>query len=209
RNRWTLRYAVRDADSRTGWIYRREFLPVGISQKEAEAIRKKRMETINTLNNSLVSQPATTFEQFAAGLWQEYQEQRRLQESTRYSYASMLKNLLLPSLGRMRLDRITAAYISRLMKAAREKGYSDKTQLNLFSLLKLMFEVAREYDLISSNPVRPKLHRPVHERKEKRSFTPEQIRALIQHIPTEYLALFFTAAVLGLRFNELAGLQWR
>lgn len=30
-DRWTLRYCVRDADCETGWRYRREFLPIGIS----------------------------------------------------------------------------------------------------------------------------------------------------------------------------------
>ena len=120
----------------------------------------------------------------------------------------MLKTLILPSFGKLRLDRITPAHLSRLMKAAREEKYSPKYQLNLFSLLKVLFDVACAFDLITASPVRAKLHRPVHERKEKHSLTPEQIRALIQHIPRESLALFFTAGVLGLRFNELAGLQW-
>lgn len=66
-----------------------------------------------------------------------------MQESPRYSYASILKNLLLPSFGKLRIERITPGHVTRLMKAAREHGYSSKYQLNLFGLLRLMFEVAR------------------------------------------------------------------
>src|SRR5262245_10601905 len=209
RGRWTLRYCIRDADSKSGWIYRREFLPFGITEPEADAIRVKRMEDVNKLNNSLVTQPSMTLETFTQTLWVEYHKQRNLEESTIYSYTSMLKSLILPSLGKLRLDRITPAHLSRLMKAAREEKYSPKYQLNLFSLLKVLFEVASAFDLITASPVRAKLHRPVHERKEKRSFTPEQLRALTEHVPEEHRLMCFTAGVLGLRFSELAGLQYR
>lgn len=205
--RWTLRYCLRDAERESGWRDCREFLPIGITEVEADAIRKKRMETINSLNNSLVIQPAMTLKQFTETLWQEYQEQRNLEESTRYSYASMLKNLVLPSFGRLRVDRITPTHLTRLMKAAREQGYSSKYRLNLYSVLAVLFDVARDYDLVATSPVRAKLHRPVHERKEKRSFTAEQIRALSQHVSPEDRLSLFTAGVLGLRFGELAGLQ--
>src|SRR5689334_7957543 len=80
RGRWTLRYCIRDLDSKTGWVYRREFLPIGISEKEADAIRVKRMEAVNTINNSLVTQPSMTLEAFCQTLWVEYQKQHNLQE---------------------------------------------------------------------------------------------------------------------------------
>ena len=113
------------------------------------------------------------------------------------SYDSMLKNLVLPSLGKYKIDQITSIRLSQLFKLARAEKYSSKYLLNLYSLLKVMFEVAREYDLVSASPVRAKPHRPVHERKEKRSYTPEQLRAFTQHVPQEHSLLFFTAGVAG------------
>lgn len=207
-DRLTLRYCVRDVEKPSGWKDCREFLPAGTTHQEADAIRKKRMESINKLNNSLVESPAMTLEQFSKTLWVDYQKERNLEESTVYSYNSMLKNLVFPSFGGMRLDRIIPQHITRLMRAAREKPYSSKYRLNLFQMLKTMFDVARDYDLVSTSPVRAKLHRPVHERKEKRSFTPEQLRALTQHVPAKWQLLFFTAGVLGLRCGEVLPLQW-
>jgi hypothetical protein len=71
------------------------------------------------------------------------------------------------------------------MKAARDKPYSSKYRLNLYSVLKKMFNVAMAYDLITTSPVRAEIHQPVHERAENSSFTPEQLRALTQHVPPE------------------------
>ena len=207
-DRLTLRYCVRDPDKPTGWRDCREFLPIGTTLQEAEAIRVKRMEVINRLNNSLLIQPAMTLEQFAKTLWVDYQKEHGMEESTVYSYDSMLRSLVFPSFGKLRLDRITPQHLTRLMKAAREKPYSSKYRLNLFSMLKIMFDLALAYDLILKSPVQARLHRPVHERTEKRSFTPEQLRALTQHIPENYRLLFFTAGVLGLRCGEVLPLQW-
>lgn len=206
-DRLTLRYCVRDPDKESGWKDCREFLPIGTTAKEAEAVRVKRMETINVLNNSLVTQPSMTLKGFSITLWAEYQQQRKTEPATSYSYASMLGNLILPSFGTMRIDRITPAHITKLMKAAREK-YSDKYRLNLYSLLTVMFDVARDYDLITTSPVRAKLHRPDYRRKERRSFTPAQLRALTEHVPEKHKLLCFTLGVLGLRCSELLALQW-
>lgn len=206
-DRLTLRYCVRDPEKESGWKDCREFLPAGTTAKEAEAIRVKRMGTINVLNNSLVTQPSMTLKAFSSTLWAEYQQQRKVEPSAVYSYASMLESLILPSFGTLRIDRITPSHVTNLMKAAREK-YSDKYRLNLYSLLTVMFDVARDYDLITTSPVRAKLHRPNYRRKERRSFTPAQLRALTEHVPEKHKLLCFTLGVLGLRCSELLPLQW-
>jgi hypothetical protein len=64
------------------------------------------MEVVNKLNNSLVIQPAMTLELFAKTLWVDYQKARAMEASTIYSYNSMLKNLVFPSFGSLRLDRL-------------------------------------------------------------------------------------------------------
>jgi integrase len=206
--RWTLRYAIRDGQHPKGWRERREFLPIGITRGQAEQMRVERMETINQLNNSLLAQPVMTLAHFVSSLWRDYLAQRNVRESTRQSYDSMLRNLVLPNFGSKPIDQITPMRLSSLFKAAREKGYSPKYQLNLYALLKVLFDVAREFDLLRTSPLRAKLHRPVHERTEKPAYTPEQLRELSRHVPPEHQLLIFTASVLGLRLGELLALQW-
>jgi Phage integrase, N-terminal SAM-like domain len=120
--------------------------------------------------------PVMTVLRFVDTVWRDYLDQQGVKPSTIYSYDSMLQNLVLPSFGQKTVDQITPVRLSLLFKAAREKKYSPKTLLNLYSLLKVIFEVTRELDLIEASPKRPKLHRPNHERKEKPSYTPDQLR---------------------------------
>ena len=206
--RLTLRYAVRDGQKASGWRFIREFLPTDITEVEAERIRVERMQTINRLNNSLVTQPIMSLQQFTDTLWREYLANHEVKPSTIYSYDSMLKSLVLPSLGAKTVDQITPVRLSQLFKAAREK-YSSKYQLNLYSLLKVMFEVAREFELIEQSPVKPKLHKPKHERKEKKAYTVEQVRAIVANFPEEHEVLALVAAMTGVRLGELLAFRWQ
>jgi integrase len=72
-----------------------------------------------------------------------------------------------------------------------------------------MFEVALEYDLIETNPLRKKLHRPKYKAKEKPVLTPEQIGAILKGIPAEWYALALAVVLATLRIGELVALQWR
>ncbi|HEX3230340.1 MAG TPA: hypothetical protein VHQ95_15295 [Pyrinomonadaceae bacterium] len=66
-DRLTLRFAVRDGQRPDGCRECREFLPIGITQEQAERIRVERMQTINRLNNSLLVQPVMTVQSGGPG----------------------------------------------------------------------------------------------------------------------------------------------
>ena len=119
RDRLTLRYAVRDSQKANGWRFIREFLPIGISLEQAERIRVERMQNINRLNNSLVTQPVMSLQVFTDTLWRDYLVNHEVKPSTIYSYDSMLRTLVLPSLGSRTLDQITPVRLSQLFGAAR------------------------------------------------------------------------------------------
>jgi integrase len=147
------------------------------------------MQTINRLNNSLLVQPVMTVQRFVDTVWRDYLDQRGVKPSTIYSYDSMLQNLVLPSFGQKIVDQITPVRLSLLFKAAREKKYSPKTLLNLYSLLKVIFEVTRELDLIEAS--------------QTAEAAPAQSRA---HGKAELHAR--PTSWLGLRLGELLALCW-
>lgn len=93
------------------------------------------------------------------------------------------------------------------MAKARTKGVGNKTLLNLYNLVKLMFDVAVEYDILETSPVRRKIHRPHWERKEKPALAPEEIRRVLEKVPEQYRVLFITVALTGLRLGELLALR--
>lgn len=163
---WSIRYRIRDPESPKGWKHKRELLPECKTERQARKILSMRMAEINNTNNA---RPIViTFAAFASGLWQSYLTNRQLRSSTKCSYQSLLDNYVLPELGAKRLDHIRQEDITIFFSKLECEGLSNKSRLNLYTLLKLMFEVAVEYDLLSSNPVRCKLHRPQHKAKRNR-----------------------------------------
>jgi integrase len=95
-----------------------------------------------------------------------------------------------------------------LLGGLEAKGKSPAYVGNVYKMLKVMFNVAQQVDLIDKSPVRPKLHRPIGERKEKPTLTPEQIRRVEEGFPVELRALCVCAALTALRLGELLGLRW-
>ena len=74
--------------------------------------------------------------------------------------------------------------------------------------MKLIFEVADAYELLSTNPVRCKLHRPQYKPKKKPALHAREVRQVLDYIQDEYRPLFITIALTGLRIGELLALRW-
>lgn len=121
----------------------------------------------------------------------------------------MLKSFVFPGLGKKLIDQIGPEHITKLLDNLARLGKSGKYLLNLYSLLRTMFEVASEYGLVGQSPVRRKVHRPRYRRAEKPALSAEQIRAVLQHVPDDYRVLFLCVALTGLRVGELLALRWQ
>jgi integrase len=126
----------------------------------------------------------------------------------------MIKNHLLPKFGATHLDQIGPKEVTAFLDKARN-GKRKKYLLNLYSLLRVMFEVAVANDRIDKSPVRSKLHRPVGSEEErgirktkKGALTGEEIRRVLLHLPAEYRTLFTVIAITALRIGELLALRW-
>ena len=204
---WVLRYRVRNPEAKKGWKEKTEVLPGVKTQKEALKAADKRMREINKTNESR-NQPVPTFEGFANGLWRSYVTNRNYKPSTAQGYQSILDKYLLPRLGKKMINQIRSEDITNFLDSIRAKGVSGKYLLNIYTLVRLMFEVALEYRLVEDNPVRRRLHRPSWERKEKPSLSAEEIRRVIEQAPDEYRTLFITAAITGERLGELLAIRW-
>jgi integrase len=128
--------------------------------------------------------------------------------STRTSYESALTVHLLPSLGGIRIGEIVPLHVEILLQAKLKSGLAPKTVRNLIGLLQGIFSLAEDNDLIDRSPVRNK-HKPSAQRREKPTWTANQVRLVIDAVPASHRALFATAALTGARLGELLALQWR
>lgn len=206
---WTLRH--RELDRRTRkWINKRERLGKFKSKRDAQRAAEPIMARVNERNHTdkprKVQEPVT-FKRFIATRWKAYTMQAMHQPSTVDSHTSLIKCHLLPFFGEMELGVVAPADISDFMDSKRGKA-SANTMQNLYGLLRLMFELAEQYDLIERSPVRPKLHKPEMPRGEKPTLNAEQIRALLAAIREGDRLFILLLAVTGMRMGEGLALRW-
>lgn len=207
---WTLRYREFDYATRT-WITRRERLGTFKTKKEARRAAEPIMARVNKRNNSdkpSKVQSDMTFKQFVAGRWRAYTVSAKHQPSTVDCYNNLLNNHLLPVFGARRLNQIVPTDISDFLDAKRPIVAAN-TLMSFYGLLRLLFDLAVEYDLIERSPVRPKLHRPETAKVEKPTLDAQSIRAILAATPDRQERLFtLLIAVTGLRLGETLALRW-
>ncbi|MFL6213613.1 MAG: tyrosine recombinase XerC [Blastocatellia bacterium] len=204
---WTLRY--RELDHRTGkWLIKRERLGKFKNKKAALRAAEPIMARVNEHNNSDRPPEALhlTFRQFVDSRWKAYSVTAQHQPSTLDCYNSLLRCHLLPYFGEMLLKDIKPIHVSEFLEAFDAK--SGKRVGMLYALLRVMFSLAADYDLIEQSPVRTKLHKPDVEKAEKPTLAAKEIRAILDHLDDQGRLRALLIAVTGLRINEALALRW-
>lgn len=210
-----LRYRERDELSETGWRDVSQTAPAECrTRKDALKLLSIRLAEVNGHNSqqSSSAKKAITFTEFVESDWASYVENRMLKPSTRYGYQSMINNYLLPEFGKRIVSEIDPGDLTAFLERART-GKRKKYLLNLYALLRVMFEVALENDRIERSPVRKKLHRPFgsdgsNNLTRKTALSGEEIQRVLLYIPDEYRTMSTCVAMTGLRVGELLGLRW-
>ena len=206
---YVLRWRVRDPGAKNGWRIKSETLRGCPNKKTAMRELDMRIREVNLVNNGTDKPSPATFSEFSLGPWDHYVYNNGIKPSTRYGYDSMLRNYLLKEFGDLTMERITSVHLSQFFNKLRKKGLSPQYRQNIYALLRTMFEVAVQYDLLAASPVRQKLHRPKVSNEEKPMLTPVEIQQVLARIPEYWRTLFILAAVTGLRAGELLGLRWK
>jgi len=139
------------------------------------------------------------------GIWL---EALTVEPSTLRGYECLVRVHLVPALGRIRLDRLAALDVDRMLRAKRTEGLSPQTCLNLRAALRSAMSFARRKGLVAQNVVT--LSEPVKvQTYEARYLTPVEARRLIEVARGHRLAAMICVAIpLGLRPGEVFGLHW-
>jgi integrase len=92
------------------------------------------------------------------------------------------------------------------MVSRKADGVSDIVLRKTMILAKQILNAGVEEGLIATNPFGP-VKLPQQQAREMRFLTPEQLNDLLEAMTPHYRCMVLTAAVLGLRFGEIAGLR--
>ena len=116
-----------------------------------------------------------------------------------------ISSLLLGTHGSARfLASDVQAWIIQLNK----EGFAPETIRGLYSVFAAMMRLAEEERVIAKNPCR-RIELPAPVKEEQRYLPTDAIERLAQEIEPRYRAVIYTAAYLGLRWQEVAGLKHR
>ena len=144
----------------------------------------------------------------AGELWLERCERNDLEVSTVRSYHGLLKHHIKPEIGNIKLSKLTAPAIERLIDTLLETRSRTLTK-KIIGTLSMIIGDAQRRGLVHQNVVsivRVKI--PSREKRTIEIPTKEEVRNMVKNVSDKWRALLITALFTGLRASELRGLCW-
>ena len=146
-------------------------------------------------------------------------QENALKASSFASYQRIVNSYLVPHIGNIRLEEVTARRVEQMFNdllktGARGKSLkantalSAKTVSDIAGVLHRAFKDAVRWDLIAVNPI-TSAKKPPRRTKEMTAWTPEELNRFIDASSTNRLfAVWHLAATSGMRRGEILGLTW-
>jgi integrase len=135
--------------------------------------------------------------------------------STVSNYEWLMRAYVVPHIGPVRLDRLSAADIQKLYSDLRACGGREGAALsgtqvrNIHRVLHNALNYAVRLGYIARNPTEA-IDKPRDDTEERSVYTPEEVRRFLLAIEGDRLqAMWYLVLSTGLRRAELAGLRWR
>jgi len=125
------------------------------------------------------------------------------------TYGSLTKKHLLPVFGSRPLASITPSEIGDCLSALEKRLAPESTRL-CYHVLKMVLELAVDYELIETSPLKSKLHRPSYKKTVRRGAqSMATVKRILQEIRPEHQTACSLIAITGMRIGECLALQWR
>jgi integrase len=140
--------------------------------------------------------------------WLEDSVEGNVGPGTYHQYRIHARHHIIPTLGRVKLARLTAAHIQSLYAQKLRDGLAPATVRLTHAVLHRALDQAVKFNLLPSNPAE-RVDPPKVRQDEITPLGSEQARALLDAAKGERLeALYIVALTVGLRIGEALGLKW-
>jgi len=200
RDRWGCAITTTMPDGR-----RRQVTTWHASEKQAEQARVRRLG--EQARGDAVAPDRRTVTQFL-DLWLADVVRPEAKPRTYERYAREVRLRIVPSIGHLRLQRLSPHHVHRWLATVRATGLAPSTILLCYAVLHAALDRAVRWEMLARNPA-DRVDRPTAPRPRVEPYTVEQARALLTTIGDHRQApLYRVALALGLRLGELAGLRW-
>lgn len=134
-----------------------------------------------------------------------------LSPESRHTNEGHLRNHIIPSLGKIKLQKINVDHIEDFILELQRKGLADGTVRKVFNLVQTCFKYAQRKELIKKNPFdllengsKPKQSVPTVD-----YWTKEEVKQFFSKLDHRLEILFVLAIYTGMRRGEILGIQWK
>lgn len=142
--------------------------------------------------------------------WVESYARMNLRPGTYYSYKQTIKNYIVPYVGNVPLNQLGGQTVDKMFQTIITKGLKPSTALTAKRVLSVALNHARKYGFIETNAARDTLTKFGKSEKTPDPYTPEQVRALMEHVAgTDWEMPVVLGGLYGMRRSEILGLRWR
>ena len=178
----------------------------GKNRKEVQ--EKLRVALNEQKQGMLVTGPQQTVKQYLEH-WFEDVHKPTLRVSSYVRYRSLLRNHILPVLGDIQVQKLTAQHVQALYARKAKEGLSSKSIQNIHGLLHKALDNAVKWGLVSRN-VCNVVSTPRLIRHEIHPLTREQAQKFLEKVRGQKLEAILTLALTtAMRRGELLALRWQ
>jgi integrase len=132
-----------------------------------------------------------------------------LKKSSMRIYTSQLDTHIFPALGSFPLSRIDRSVIEVCLSNLKRKGHATSTLRSVRATCSTVLQAAMERGLLAKNPAHGIRIREADTKKERRFYSPSQMRKLVSALPEPCRSVVLTAVLTGLRIGEILALRWK
>jgi integrase len=124
-------------------------------------------------------------------------------------YVAAVRLHLLPTLGPLKLAKLSQQHIERLYAAKLKEGLAPATVARIHAVLHKALADAERLELVQKN-VASLVRAPRAERKDMKTFSPEQAKLFLGAIQGDHLEAFYVLCITtGIRRGEALALHWK
>ena len=135
--------------------------------------------------------------------------QPQLAPKTYVSYRDTVRKHIVPTLGNVRVEKLTPQQVQALLRAKEQEGLSPRSVAYIRSVLRIALNRAIKWNVVARNAA-ALTDPPRQVRVERVPLTPDQAHAFLSAAEGDRLeALYLVTAALGLRIGEGLGLRWQ
>ncbi|HEY4036227.1 MAG TPA: site-specific integrase [Ktedonobacteraceae bacterium] len=177
-------------------------------QTQAKAVVALQQANYSKLQGTLKQTRDETMEEFLLN-WLHTCIQPRVRERTYQSYHDLITKHLLPTVGHVRVHKLTSGHIQKLYDLKRHENYAPQTIRNIALLLRRALDKACQLQYLFQNVCRTVTLPHVPKANSMRSLTIEQAKLFLTAVKGDPLeALYVLALTTGMRQGELLALKW-